>query len=79
MAPTVASGSKASGLAQSMPSETQPELHGSACTSMSATIPRARSRPSIACRWLSPPVTKPSGEIPYSSGDVPPRGASAIQ
>ena len=45
-----------------MPSETQPELHGSACTSMSATIPRARSRQSTAT-----PLSRPSRRGPAAA------------
>ena len=66
-------------LAQYMPSETHAELHGIEWRSRSATMPRFLSCSSTGSRWLSPPVTKPSGLMPYSSGELPPSGASMIQ
>ena len=56
---------------------TQAELHGSACMSISATMESSARLRSIARRWLSPPVTNPSGLMPYSSGDEPPTAAVA--
>ena len=70
---------KAYGASHERPLEMHAWPHGSECTSSRAVMPRVRSFGSIACRWLSPPVTKPSAEKPYSYADVPPTGGSVIQ
>jgi hypothetical protein len=72
-------GAKASASAQYMPSEMHAELQTIACMSSCTAMPRLRSATSILYRLFRPPVTNPSGLIPYSSGELPPTGASMIQ